>query len=96
MKPHPPTSSAPKAKPSTKAAPVARKARAAATSAAPAAPADAQPEPGQREEMVRAAAYRHYEARGCVDGHELEDWLRAEADVERAFASGDSIEPATH
>jgi hypothetical protein len=52
--------------------------------------------PGQREDRVREAAYRYYEARGSVDGHELDDWLRAEAEIERAFSSGDSIEPATH
>lgn len=89
MKPHPPTSPS-NAKPSTKAAPMAHKARAAAASA------DAPPERVQREDMVREAAYRYFQARGSVDGHELDDWLRAEAEIERAFSSGDSIEPATH
>jgi hypothetical protein len=36
-----------------------------------------------REARVHLAAYALYEARGCVDGHALEDWLAAEAAVER-------------
>ncbi len=36
-----------------------------------------------REARVHMAAYALYEARGCVDGHALEDWLAAEAAVER-------------
>lgn len=38
-----------------------------------------------REQRVRETAYHYYEARGCVDGHEVEDWLRAEAEVQGAF-----------
>jgi hypothetical protein len=34
-----------------------------------------------REEVVRRTAFGFYEARGRVDGHELEDWLKAEAEV---------------
>ena len=41
----------------------------------------------QREQAIRQAAYALYEARGCVYGHALEDWLEAEAQVERAFAA---------
>jgi uncharacterized protein HemX len=33
------------------------------------------------EERVRERAYALYEQRGSVDGYDLEDWLRAEADV---------------
>jgi hypothetical protein len=33
------------------------------------------------EDIIRAHAYRFYEDRGCEDGHDLEDWLRAEAEV---------------
>lgn len=36
-----------------------------------------------REARVHMAAYALYEARGCVDGHALEDWLAAEASVAR-------------
>ena len=32
---------------------------------------------------IHEAAYALYEARGCVDGHDLEDWLAAEAAVAR-------------
>ena len=41
-----------------------------------------------REQRVREAAYHRYEARGSVDGHALEDWLNAEADVEHLFGCG--------
>ncbi len=33
------------------------------------------------EDIIRARAYRFYEERGCEDGHALEDWLRAEAEI---------------
>jgi hypothetical protein len=41
------------------------------------------------EEAVRLMAYHLYEARGGADGHALEDWLQAEANVaaERGRAS---------
>jgi hypothetical protein len=32
-----------------------------------------------RTEFVRRTAYAFYEERGCVDGHDIEDWLRAES-----------------
>jgi hypothetical protein len=44
----------------------------------------AKPEEGSpelTEDIIRAHAYRFYEDRGCEDGHDLEDWLRAEAEV---------------
>jgi len=31
------------------------------------------------EEVVRRMAYSIYEERGCTNGHDLEDWLEAEA-----------------
>jgi hypothetical protein len=41
-------------------------------------------------EQIRCRAYELYEERGGEDGHEVEDWLRAEAEVigrdERAAA----------
>ncbi len=43
-----------------------------------------------RESLVRETAYTFYEARGRLDGHDLEDWLRAEGQVARAF--GESVE----
>ena len=45
-------------------------------------------DPQQREALVRLAAYAFYERRGLVDGHELEDWLQAEMEVERQLAAG--------
>jgi hypothetical protein len=35
----------------------------------------------ERQEQIRLRAYELYEARGREDGHEIEDWLQAEADV---------------
>jgi hypothetical protein len=32
-------------------------------------------------EEIRCRAYELYEQRGREDGHQLEDWLRAEAEV---------------
>lgn len=33
----------------------------------------------ERVKVIRQTAYANYEARGCTDGHALEDWLLAEA-----------------
>jgi hypothetical protein len=33
------------------------------------------------EEVIRTRAYQLYEERGCEPGHELDDWLRAEAEI---------------
>jgi len=42
------------------------------------------------EEQIRLRAYELYEARGRGDGHDVEDWLEAEAEItgkpERAAA----------
>jgi Protein of unknown function (DUF2934) len=32
-------------------------------------------------EIIRTRAYEFYEGRGYEDGHELEDWLRAEGEI---------------
>lgn len=37
----------------------------------------------QREAMIREAAYFHYAQRGYAPGHDLDDWLAAEAELER-------------
>lgn len=37
-----------------------------------------------REQAIREAAYACFEARGCEPGHELDDWLKAEAMVQQA------------
>ena len=44
----------------------------------------AKPEEGSlelTEELIRVRAYRFYEERGGEHGHDLEDWLRAEAEI---------------
>lgn len=33
------------------------------------------------EEQIRDRAYELYEARGRGDGHDMEDWLEAEAEI---------------
>ena len=33
------------------------------------------------EQQVRARAYQLYEQRGKTEGHEMEDWLQAEAEL---------------
>ena len=38
------------------------------------------------EYQIRLRAYELYEARGRKDGHELDDWLRAEAEITGATA----------
>jgi len=40
-------------------------------------------EPEVRYRMVSEAAYHRYLDRGCADGFDTDDWLAAEADVER-------------
>jgi hypothetical protein len=32
-------------------------------------------------DQVRSRAYELYEARGCEDGHDLDDWLQAELEL---------------
>jgi hypothetical protein len=38
---------------------------------------------GDLEEQIRRRAYELYERRGWEDGHEVEDWLQAEAELTR-------------
>ena len=33
------------------------------------------------DEQIRTRAYALYELRGCEDGHDLDDWLQAEAEL---------------
>lgn len=37
--------------------------------------------PEQRETMIREAAYYHFVERGYATGHDLDDWLAAEAEL---------------
>jgi hypothetical protein len=44
-------------------------------------------EPRERESMIAAAAYYRAEARGFAAGHELEDWLAAEREIDLLLAA---------
>ena len=44
-------------------------------------PATAVSDPQELEIQIRQHAYALYEARGREDGHDLEDWLRAEEEI---------------
>src|SRR5512139_3803529 len=47
----------------------------------------------QREAMIREAAYYHFAKRGYAPGHDLEDWLAAEAESERGAAAPAEFPP---
>lgn len=49
----------------------------------------------QREAMIRDAAYYHYAKRGYAPGHELDDWLAAEAEIERRIEEAAEFPPDT-
>ncbi|HEU4683442.1 MAG TPA: DUF2934 domain-containing protein [Nitrospira sp.] len=34
---------------------------------------------GERHQLIAIKAYELYERRGCTHGHDLDDWLQAEA-----------------
>lgn len=38
------------------------------------------------QEQIRRRAYELYEQRGVEDGHELQDWLQAEAEVSQSMS----------
>jgi hypothetical protein len=44
-------------------------------------PSTATSEPPELQHEIRLRAHELYEARGREDGHELEDWLRAEEEI---------------
>lgn len=76
--------SAPVIKPPAKRAPQVRKAPARARPARNAEADDTVDAVDARDRAIRETAYAFYEARGRVDGHELDDWFEAEAQVDRA------------
>jgi len=43
--------------------------------------------PESTEDVIRTRAYQLYEQRGREDGHDLDDWLHAEADMAERKAS---------
>jgi len=49
---------------------------------APPVPSPKPPESEEREAMIAEAAYFRAEARGFEAGHELEDWLAAEREID--------------
>jgi len=44
-------------------------------------------DPDLRHRMISETAYQFYAQRGYVDGYELDDWLRAEAEVDRLLSN---------
>ena len=40
-----------------------------------------------RQQLIAEAAYHHAQARGFEPGHEVEDWLAAEAEVDARLSS---------
>jgi hypothetical protein len=73
------------------------KKRAPRKAAAAPAPAKAKPTtskpagfagPGQRAALIAKAAYFRAESRGFAPGHETEDWLAAEAEVDAKLLGG--------
>ena len=42
---------------------------------------------------IRRRAYKLYEERGRADGHALEDWVQAEADLVKAESSLELLSP---
>ena len=46
----------------------------------------ANPQEVELEHQIHLRAYELYEARGREDGHELEDWLRAEEEITKKQA----------
>lgn len=51
---------------------------------------------GQREAMLREAAYYRYIQRGYADGHDMEDWLVAEAELDHGTSELQPAEPAEY
>ena len=49
-----------------------------------------------REHMIGEAAYYRYMQRGGAPGHELDDWLAAEADFEQTSLMRQPTEPSTN
>ena len=47
----------------------------------PPATVTSEPQEFELEYQIRLRAYELYEARGRKDGHEVEDWLRAEEEI---------------
>ena len=48
-----------------------------------------------REALIRLAAYSFYERRGFIEGHEIEDWLQAEMEIDRRAAAVPSTDESS-
>jgi len=44
----------------------------------------------ERDRRIRLAAYYRYEARGGQPGHQLDDWLAAESEIDGRAKSSDT------
>ena len=55
--------------------------------------ATTQPTPEARQRMIREAAYYRFVQRGFSHGHDLDDWLAAEAEVGRLSRIRERPEP---
>jgi hypothetical protein len=63
----------------------------------PAAGSTAKPDEGSlelTEKLIRIRAYRFFEERGSEHGHDVEDWLRAKAEVFGRIPAPDAKTPA--
>lgn len=49
-----------------------------------------------REQQIARLAYEKAQARGFTPGHEMEDWLQAEAEVDGSLAPHLHLPPANH
>ncbi len=47
----------------------------------------------ERENIIREAAYYRYLEHGCCDGHDLDDWFAAEAELEHKSPSPPEVAP---
>lgn len=48
-----------------------------------------------RDELIRRTAYSFYEARSYVSGYELEDWLKAEMQVDQMLGQKSASSSST-
>jgi hypothetical protein len=46
-------------------------------------PTELKPQTPELDERIRRRAYELYEQRGRLDGHDVDDWLQAEAELSR-------------
>ena len=58
----------------------------------PAHPESDKPSTSDLEERIRNRAYDLYEKRGAQDGHALDDWLEAKAEVLGVVATGKELQ----